>query len=225
MIKIEEANLQTCRRPLIDVLGNSWYNPYSWIYDPEKFVSHPPPDLLDEKTRTVNVGKCQIVVLFGHANKNRPWKWNMHRCSGGAAIMCWPTDNSAGLDETHDLWPADLEKPNDEFVSWGDSLAPDPENPYEANVGGTLLADPVLDAVRVNALKRAGDLCRNRCCKQVRIRFIWVEGKKRIHNPTNSQTDYDGKAKIQDMVVDCKSWRFSYVERWSVLRKMHHKNT
>jgi RHS repeat-associated protein len=197
----------------VDVLGNSWYNPYSWIYDPEKFVSHPPLDLLDEKTRTVNVGKCQIVVLLGHAKKKRPWKWNMHQCSGGAAIMCWPNDNSIGLDGVHDLWPTDLEKPDDEFVLWGDDLAPNPENPYEAQFGRTILADAVFDAVRGNALKRAGELCRDGCCKQVQIRFIWVEGKKRIHNPTNKQTDYEGKTRIQDMGVNCNPWSYSYVDR------------
>lgn len=123
--------------------------------------------------------------------------------------------NSTGIDPGHDLWPNNLEKPSDEFVLWGDSLPADPDNPYEAQFGHTILADKVLEAVRVNALKRAGDLCRNGCCKQVRTRLIWVErgGKKLIHKPTIKQTDYEGKIRIQDMVVNCKTWSYSYVDR------------
>jgi RHS repeat-associated protein len=196
----------------VDPLGNAWYDPSSWFNDPSP--SAPPQDLVDKKNRTINVGKCQIVILFGHATAGKPWKWKTHKCSGGgASIMCWADKNSKDLAPDYDLWPPDIEKPVDEGVVWGDA-GENPNDPNLSLMGNLLLADKIFDAVSKAAHIRADTLCRKACCKQVRVRYIWItKNGKIIHNPKQNQTQYAGTLIVQDFIIDCKSRSLTYVDQ------------
>jgi len=197
----------------VDTLGDSWYDPYSWIYAPNKNTSNPPSDLIDEDNFKVHVGKCQIVVLFGHAH-SRSWDWTVDRCGAGTAVMCWPTSNGKGIPDGGDLWPRIPERRPGVKLEWG-ILPPSENDPYAWRMNpDVMLADKVFDLVYGNILTKGADLCRNGCCKQVRVRFIWVaKNGDIVHNPTNKQTGYQGKKTIQDFVIDCKSGKSRFLER------------
>jgi len=196
-----------------DILGNKWWNPFSWGYDPEKFVEYPPEGLINKKEKEIKVGKCQIVVLFGHGGAKENWKWKINECGLGTAIMCWPERNSKGIEDYQDIWPIDIEKP-DEQVYWNYDGIVSPNDANATLLGRKLIADKIFDLVYNEAGDAARKLCKGGCCGQVRVRFIWIKKNGTIiYNPSNIDTDYLGDKTIQDYVYSCKSNQRIFIPR------------
>jgi len=145
------------------------------------FVRNDPQHRIDvfglyaEHGHRLAVGKCEIVILYGHGSPTRTYSWRVSKqCAAGAAIMCFSAENSRGLSEDQNLWSTwggesvtDLPS-----VMWG--MPANGADFYEWGHAHKPNANKVLVAVVAAARVKARDICSKCCCKSVNIAFLQV---------------------------------------------------
>ncbi len=134
--------------------------------------------------RKLAVGKCEILILYGHGNPKRTYSWKVSKnCGAGAAIMCFSAQNSEGLSDDQNLWTEwgneavrelplvqwDMHANGPDFNEWGGAHAPN--------------ANKVLATVVTAARKKAEEICTRCCCERVRISFLQISKKGKKVNP------------------------------------------
>jgi hypothetical protein len=170
--------------------------------------------MVDAATRTITLGRCEIVIVYGHGSglKASHWKWKYRAaaCRAGAAVMCYPDTNTDGLEENMKLWlywggddssPNGREKVSEanwEKVVWGMSPTGKDFHKFLRLPN----ANKVLAKVGVDAIARANEFCKSQeCrCKCVNITYIQVD---KHGDPIQPKKAYDGMPAISDVSITC----------------------
>jgi hypothetical protein len=159
--------------------------------------------IVNNEAKRVYVEKCEIVVLYGHGSRDKPWTWAMSKrgCNAGSVIMCWPKSNSQGLCPS--LWPHD--GCDDEMVDW----APIEDINDEGNTKLSRLknATKILEDVDLAAFDKALDICKSAtcCCSRVNIRFVRIRRDgSAVTDPSGPSDDSSVPNKVS-LSVNCKT--------------------
>jgi RHS repeat-associated protein len=164
---------------------------------------------LDTKQRLVFMGKCEMVILYGHGSGLKDWHWKWRypdaECAAGTAVLCWPAVNVDGLADGMNLWTEwggeRVDEANWEKVFWGlPATGPDF---FEGSLHFHLPnANKVLVRVGADALARASQICKTtRCsCRSVRISYVEIDKNGRPMNPKKA---FDGVPVMTDLFVPC----------------------
>ena len=153
---------------------------------------------VDKKARIVKVEKCEIVILYGHQNPKKPWKFEFpSSCSAGGALVCYPGRSNSEILPEHQI-PG---MPTHDDIIWFYGENPsDATEAYREDRGPETDFSKLFPNARRNAFKRAMDLCRQNCCEKVVIRYYrnasnWGSDKKLIPQPPEEE------------VIDCSRVR------------------
>ena len=180
------------------------------------FVSNTPINEIDylglfgvmPNKKWIAVGRCEIVILYGHGNPMWTWSWKMGAgdCRAGAAIMCFPSLNSGGLSPSQNLWSG-AQEINDEAVWWGaNGQQPPPIYQHKTNV------TTILHQVARNALKSAMNFCKPPCCcLAVTVRFVLAKKNGSvIVDPPLGGGPTDSVPHMSSFRLDCKTKVITY---------------
>ncbi len=187
------------------------------------FVENSPVDLTDrlgllviqKKSRIVHVGKCEIVVLYGHAWVPGHWRWKTpYEGSAGAALMCWPQSNSQGLgdDLMNSVIKGSPTQDRDVEVDWGiDAGVHDEEGIIPGGFTKNLWnANYLMQLLESAALQKAKEFCGcAKCnCKKINVRFVRIEADGEVQvdpTPPKKSKEGPGIPYVKSYTYDCKS--------------------
>jgi RHS repeat-associated protein len=162
---------------------------------------------IDPNNKLIVMGKCEIVILYGHGIglKNWHWRWRYPdaNCAAGTAIMCWPAINVDGLADSMNLWTVwggeRVDESNWEKVYWG--MPANGADFFE----GTLHfhfpnAKKVLVQVAKSAVTRAGEICKRCSCGSVKISYVEIDHQGK---PVEPKRPLDDVPVVPDIIIPC----------------------
>jgi RHS repeat-associated protein len=166
------------------------------IYKVEQSVE----DLRGSTSRDIFVGKCEIVIVYGHGSNRSPLRWHIapSRCNAAGAVTCWSDANAERIVQSNGRVPdtfwlpkpinpkakdVDLENTNPLAV-WDPQkinlvMQRNLDNAPWQYFDGTA----AFNKMRNEAIQRAKANCKMRCCKTIWIRFI-----RRTTKPEDDET-------------------------------------
>jgi hypothetical protein len=163
---------------------------------------------LDSDKKKINVGRCEIAIIYGHSGKKLHWQWNMgtNGCNAGTAITCWPKSNSEGL--SPNLLARWIEALDDTEVWWGsavtnaDSAGLVEIGPYRGKINAKWLLMKAEEAALAQARAFCNKPC---CCPTVAIRFIRTrKAAPPVVDPPDRDSDDAAVPNVQSYNYDCK---------------------
>jgi RHS repeat-associated protein len=150
-----------------DPIGeNGGINLYAIVNNaPGNFID--PVGLYKKRGKTIVVDRCEIVIIYGHSVKSDPWRFEFpHRCSAGAAVVCWPGRTNNKIPPANQVPGAPS---HDDYIFWKAPIQVDwNQLPDDAIIG-----NDELDSVIAGAKEKAKKM---QCCDKVKITFIRSAG-------------------------------------------------
>jgi RHS repeat-associated protein len=194
-----------------------FYRANSEQLNPTAFVANEPfsrADLLGLYAfwqNTISPGKFEIVIVYGHAAKGKNWKWKMpSSCSAGAAIVCWPGQQVAGLEGN--LWE-EAENLSTDMIFWVPKGAVSKQNSEDGvprDSQNRIVATAVLDEVLGRAANRIGEFCGGQCCcPKVYLRLIRLDQGGIAFPDPPATGDVNAVPNKPSSVFDCKTHALS----------------
>jgi hypothetical protein len=132
--------------------------------------------VMNKSNRTVTVGKCEIAILYGHQDPQKPWRFVFGGpFSAASFIGCYPG-------KTNNLIPRKKKVPGTlthNKTVWYLTFDPDPNSNLGQLLGPDGQIDPqtqlwrnIWPRILNGALEKARELCKKKCCPTVDIEFF-----------------------------------------------------
>lgn len=141
------------------------FNLYAFVgANPENYID--PFGLYDISGNTVTVENCEIVILYGHSNPRKPWRFEFPAGpSAGAVVVCKPGRTNCKIPLKNKI-PGAPE--HDDEILWPSRIETDRARLEREESG---LPDPTqeLKDVIAGAKAKAKDMLKQ--CPKVNIRF------------------------------------------------------
>ena len=139
----------------------------------------------EDGSSTIKVGKCEVAIIIGHGNYNRPHTVTFPHglsCSGAGVAHCGSSSTNAAIPEANRIpgspnWTDDVYSGDDRYAQG-------------------------IQAIRNGARRKAEEICRDvrQCCKKVKIRSVYAP-------KGDITTDVSKRDSLHTETVDCSQYR------------------
>jgi len=121
---------------------------------------------------TLVVGKCEVIVFYGHGSRKQPHKFKFAHpsCSAGEFVGCYPGVTNRGIPENNRLCDPDLR----EDVQMYDGIATDLFTDGDDSLDFQKQVMRALNRAREKARAICGD--KQKCCKVMTVSVKRVSG-------------------------------------------------
>jgi RHS repeat-associated protein len=131
-----------------------------------------PFGLYERNGKNITVRGCEIVIVYGHGDKEKPFQFNFPpgENSAGAAVTCFNRATNCKIPMPNRIKNA----PDDEgLILWAAPIKTD-QNKIQMDESGLPSGNKELEDVIKGSREKAEELVKSGKCKEVTIRFVRV---------------------------------------------------
>jgi RHS repeat-associated protein len=165
------------------VVGGALY----WLLDANFVdpVEREASEMAGSMDNDIYVEKCQVVIVYGHGSRRNPLRWHVAPggCSAAGSVTCWSDSNNSNIVQGGTVAPANFFLPIPFNPGGAGEAGADPaaiwtpNRPFwsqqlERSPDRWFNGPKALAKMRDDALARAKEICRQKCCPSVWVRFI-----------------------------------------------------